>query len=535
MESRPVTQLSDAELIRETRAGQPEAYGELVTRYQGHVYGLAYSMVGRWEEAQDIAQETFLRAYTNLDQLQDPQRFAAWLRRVTVSVTLNWIRAYKPGFYQHLSEVDFDTLELPDFAPGPQEVLERRELAKAVLQAVSSLPPKYRVPLAMFHLDGLSYQKVADFLDIPLGTAKTLIHRARTKLREALAPYVLEALTPMVQEVFDEHKLPDEFAGRVLKRVPKLAWAKECTFLGALEAALAVTEHPFSYLDLMGWSGMAFRVRWFAGNDTDARWCPSSAVAEMEEEIGAVMESTGWPLRVEFMQGEDTAVVQRLTQEVTASINADRPVLVYDAGLDMAVAYGYEEGGKFLLLRGYHQEEPLRLPPAQLGFLMLFLGDHGPEKPRPEAFCAALKRAVHNWDRERAHEGPGDYWYGRAAYARWAADLERGHEVEADQQPFLRGVSRFCYFTLRGARRDAVQFLRAHESLVEGEAREALLRAADLYAQEAALLDREFRAGTAFNPEAEWTDEVRQQEVATLRGACALEEAAIREMKAILT
>jgi len=60
MESRPVTQSSDAELIRETRAGQPEAYGELVTRYQGHVYGLAYSMVGRWEEAQDIAQETFL-------------------------------------------------------------------------------------------------------------------------------------------------------------------------------------------------------------------------------------------------------------------------------------------------------------------------------------------------------------------------------------------------------------------------------------------------------------------------------------------
>jgi len=69
----------DAELVLRTRSGQKDAYGELVSRYQGHVYGLAYSLVNNWAEAQDIAQETFIRAYTNLEQLREPPRFAAWL------------------------------------------------------------------------------------------------------------------------------------------------------------------------------------------------------------------------------------------------------------------------------------------------------------------------------------------------------------------------------------------------------------------------------------------------------------------------
>ena len=82
---------------------------------------------------------------------------------------------------------------------------------------IGSLPPKYRVPLTMFHLDGLSYGKVATFLDIPLGTAKSLIHRARAKLKDALTPYLTEEIMPAVQEVFDEHKLRPEFAERVLQ------------------------------------------------------------------------------------------------------------------------------------------------------------------------------------------------------------------------------------------------------------------------------------------------------------------------------
>jgi len=81
-----VAEATDGELVGQTRVGDREAYGELVARYQGHVYGLAYSVVDNWAEAQDIAQETFIRAYMNLHQLREPDRFAAWLRRVTFSV-----------------------------------------------------------------------------------------------------------------------------------------------------------------------------------------------------------------------------------------------------------------------------------------------------------------------------------------------------------------------------------------------------------------------------------------------------------------
>ncbi|NIR03228.1 MAG: hypothetical protein GTN78_24015, partial [Gemmatimonadales bacterium] len=104
----------------------------------------------------------------NLDQLTQPDRFAAWLRRVTFGVTMNWLKSFRPRLFQRLDgQADLEALEIPDFEPGPPEVLERRELAEAVHRAVASLPEKYRMPLAMFHLDGLSYQKIADFLDIP--------------------------------------------------------------------------------------------------------------------------------------------------------------------------------------------------------------------------------------------------------------------------------------------------------------------------------------------------------------------------------
>ena len=205
--------ISDSELVRMTQSGDREAYGELIVRYQGHVYGLAYSFINNWIDAQDIAQETFIRAYCNLDQLRDPARFAAWLRRVTFSVAMNWLKAFRPGLFEQLGTLeDLDSLNIPDFAPSPSEVAEKRELAAAVLKAIASLPPKYRVPLTMFHLDGLSYQKVADFLDIPIGTTKSLIHRARKMLKPALSAYVMEEVNSMVQEVFNEHKLPPEFS-----------------------------------------------------------------------------------------------------------------------------------------------------------------------------------------------------------------------------------------------------------------------------------------------------------------------------------
>lgn len=168
MTSNTDAQLNTGELVQRTATGDKETYGELVSRYQGHVYGLAYSLVNHWTDAQDIAQETFIRAYANIDQLNDPDRFPAWLRRITFSVTMNWIKSFRPKLYELIDgKVDLDNLEIPNFNPEPYKVVEKRELARAVISAIDSLPAKYKVPLTMFHLDGLSYNKVPIFWIFP--------------------------------------------------------------------------------------------------------------------------------------------------------------------------------------------------------------------------------------------------------------------------------------------------------------------------------------------------------------------------------
>ena len=131
-----IDEMSDQDLVRLTLQGQSDCYRPLVARYQGHVYGLAYSLVANWTDAQDIAQETFIRAYSNLDQLRDGSKFAAWLRRVTFGVAMDWLRTFRPKLFAQIDgNVDLEKLEIPDFAPGPAEVAERRELADAVLRA----------------------------------------------------------------------------------------------------------------------------------------------------------------------------------------------------------------------------------------------------------------------------------------------------------------------------------------------------------------------------------------------------------------
>ena len=118
---------TDGEPVARAWDGDKAAYGALVARYQGHVYGLAYSFVGNWEEAQDIAQETFVRAYCHLHQLEDPARFAPWLRRVAFSIAMSWLKAYRPQLFSQLEgRVDLEALEIPDFRPGPPEVVARR-------------------------------------------------------------------------------------------------------------------------------------------------------------------------------------------------------------------------------------------------------------------------------------------------------------------------------------------------------------------------------------------------------------------------
>ena len=206
---------TDAELVNRVRKlGDADAYGELVIRYQGQVYGLAYSIIGDRAEARDMAQEGFIRAYVKLHTLHKPERFSAWLQRIVYSTCISRLRTFRPELYRTMGVPNnADGLEaIPDSETAtPFEQILNNELSEVVLAAINDLPRKYRIPLTLFHLKGLSYKKVADFLEIPIGTVKTLINRAREKLRPALASYAQEVL-PMVRKVLDENRLTDEFA-----------------------------------------------------------------------------------------------------------------------------------------------------------------------------------------------------------------------------------------------------------------------------------------------------------------------------------
>lgn len=207
---------NDEELVNLCLSGDKNAFGELVTRYQGVVYGLAYHLVGNFEDARDLAQEAFIRAYTRLSDLRDKTKFASWLKRVTFSVCMNWLKAQGRSAFASLGNEtnEEDVYEIPDSAPSPAEQVEAEELRESVLQAVNNLPETYRLPLTLFHLDGLSYKKVAEFLDISVGTVKWRLHQARKMLKKEMLN--------MVGEVLEEHKTDEKFTEETMEKISVL-------------------------------------------------------------------------------------------------------------------------------------------------------------------------------------------------------------------------------------------------------------------------------------------------------------------------
>jgi RNA polymerase sigma factor (sigma-70 family) len=184
---------TDGALVARAREGESDAFAELVRRHDSGTRALAYALVGDWTEAQDLSQEAFLRAFRNLDLLADPEKFGPWLRRVTFGVCIDWVRTFRPQLYRLELPADADaTLASPSTDPSPLDRIEREELTSRVMRALAELPARYRTPLTMYHIDGLSHDKVARALDVPVGTVRSLVARARRKLAAVLGDYVVE-------------------------------------------------------------------------------------------------------------------------------------------------------------------------------------------------------------------------------------------------------------------------------------------------------------------------------------------------------
>lgn len=181
-----MTREQEAEIIRRVQSGDTEAYEALVTEYQKNVYNLALRMTGNPEDAADMSQEAFLKAYSSLALFRGDSKFSVWLYRIVSNVCLDHLRRQSRRQTLSLSveddEGDEAQIDIPDLSQSPEELLERQLTREAVRRGLDSLPPAQRQILLLREIQGLSYEEISAALDIDEGTVKSRIFRARKKL-----------------------------------------------------------------------------------------------------------------------------------------------------------------------------------------------------------------------------------------------------------------------------------------------------------------------------------------------------------------
>ena len=170
--------LSDSTLISNTLQGDTHAYGELVLRYQTSVFNVCYRLLGEQREAEDLAQEVFIRAYQRLQSFDLQRSFGPWIRRVAANLCYNHMQKNQPVLLPIQDEQDYEAGKSHD----PQSMIEINEKNKTIRQAIAKLPPAYRIALELRHYHELSYEEIARELDLPLNTIRSHLFRARKKM-----------------------------------------------------------------------------------------------------------------------------------------------------------------------------------------------------------------------------------------------------------------------------------------------------------------------------------------------------------------
>ncbi|GAA5416982.1 ECF RNA polymerase sigma factor SigW [Paraliobacillus ryukyuensis] len=176
--------------IKQVKKGEQAAFEDIVTFYQDKVYQICFRLIGNRHEAEDLAQETFIRAYVNIHSYDEKRKFSTWLFRIATNVTIDRIRKKKPDYFLDAEIKGTEGLDmysqLAKEQPLPEEEVESFELQTYIQQQIMSLPTKYRSVIALRFVEEMSLAEISEILDIPLGTVKTRIHRGREALRKKL-------------------------------------------------------------------------------------------------------------------------------------------------------------------------------------------------------------------------------------------------------------------------------------------------------------------------------------------------------------
>lgn len=169
---------AERELIGRCARGDELAFAELVERYKVMVFAIAQRMLHDHAAAEDLAQEVFLRVYRNLSTFRGEAKLSTWIYQIAYRVCLEELQ--KPHRRQHYVSLDAGTDELPAIDPGPAGV----DLSQTLDFYLGKLPPHYRMALTLYYLQDRKYEEIAAVMELPIGTVKTYLHRAKAWLRE---------------------------------------------------------------------------------------------------------------------------------------------------------------------------------------------------------------------------------------------------------------------------------------------------------------------------------------------------------------
>ena len=293
--------VTDVELIQRTLDGETDVFGELIKRYQDAVYATALHRAGNFTDAQDIAQEAFVKAYSKLQTLREPNRFPSWLHTITLRECNRWRRKQRESIpIEELSDAQIlnisngggeglNGVEESRVSPNvishispyqnglgncspPDAELERKEFRQLVLRAIASLPEKVGEAVTLYYINGLSYDEIAGFLSVSASTVKGRLQTGRKQLKE-------EFIT-MFEETLKQNRPDEKFTAKVLNEIiesAKQAREREAhdevvqlceKALETLKHLEATKEHKRTEMDVLDWRGDEW-LKWF-GKPKDA-------------------------------------------------------------------------------------------------------------------------------------------------------------------------------------------------------------------------------------------------------------------------
>jgi RNA polymerase sigma-70 factor (ECF subfamily) len=180
---------TDEELVARSIGGDADSFNELILRWERPIYALAYRTIGREEDARDVCQETFLRAFRALPGFRGQAKFSSWLYRIALNLCRDWIRRERRAPLVPPPE-DGDLMELAaaaEPAESIEDLVARKDLARSAERAMALLPEEQRTAIVLKEFHGLTFQEIADLAGCPLSTVKTRLYQGLTVLRRELA------------------------------------------------------------------------------------------------------------------------------------------------------------------------------------------------------------------------------------------------------------------------------------------------------------------------------------------------------------